>query len=269
VHRHRIGALAIVALGGVLVSQLEPSPEDRTLWLTLVALPLGYGHLLGGLLFARRRHTLQASGVAFVTVAVLTLLAVYTWALPHAGWLLYPMFAVSAWHIFENDLALARRSAGLPRPGPIPRRPTPHLVALALSAGLAIAILSTADGTPYAIRLLGWIPARVPISLTDLAAAVLLYHAISWLWFLVERTRELPPADAARARSRLFWIHAAPLATNALLHAALPALQQLVASPSLYLYWSFLHALQTAWRRGLAPPNPALRGVRCRFRSSP
>jgi hypothetical protein len=165
------------------------------------------------------------------------------------------MFAVSAWHIFENDIALARARRKHAGVGPVPRTPGPHLLAIALGASLAVAMLATPIGSALAIRQLGWLPASLPLSAIDLAAAVLMYHAISWLWFLVERSRRLPYPEARRARRRLLWIHLAPLTANSVLFAAFPSAHQLVAAPSLYLFWSFLHALDTAWRRGLAPTS--------------
>jgi hypothetical protein len=268
VHRYRIGGLLTVAGCAVVLMHLAPRPEDRTPWLTFVALPLGYGHLLGGLLLARRRAPLRGSVVGFATVSILTALALYCWALPRVEWLLYPMFAVSAWHIFENDLALARAERGRTRVPPIPRSPSVHGIALVLSALLALATLATPIGSVHAIRELGWRPASVPVSAVDLMAAVLMYHAISWIWFLVGRTRQLPPPRATRARARLLWIHLGPLTANALLYATYPSAHQIVAAPSLYLFWSFLHALDTAWRRGLAPSSPHQRGSPWRSRPS-
>jgi hypothetical protein len=268
VHRYRIGGLLTVAGCAVVLLALAPRPEDRVPWLTLVALPLGYGHLLGALLLARRRVPLRRSVVLFTTVSTLTALALYSWALSRAEWLLYPMFAVSAWHIFENDIALAqaqRRRTSVP---PIPRAPGVHGAALVLSAVLALATLATPIGSLHAMRQLGWRPASLPISAVDLVAAVLMYHAISWLWFLFERTRQLPRSMAKRARARLLWIHLGPLTANAVLYATFPSAHQIVAAPSLYLFWSFLHALETAWRRGLAASIPHQGESPCRSRSS-
>jgi hypothetical protein len=269
VHRHRIGGLLIVAACGLLLTQLAPRPEDRALWLSLIALPLGYGHLLGGLLLTRRPAPLRPPVIAQASVSILTLLALYTWALSRQEWLLYPMFAISAWHIFENDIGLARARRNRARVGPIPRGPRPHLLALALSACLAVAMLATPIGSTHAIRQLGWCPISLPISAIDLAAAVLMYHAISWLWFLVERTGRLPRADAKRARSQLLWIHLGPLSANAVLYVAFPSAHQIVTAPWLYLFWSFLHAIETAWRRGLAPSKTQRVDPACHFRSSP
>ena len=42
-----------VALGFVgLLHAVEPQAAERQRWLYLIALPVGYGHLLGGLLFS-------------------------------------------------------------------------------------------------------------------------------------------------------------------------------------------------------------------------
>jgi len=256
VARHRIGGLAIIAACWAILAALAPRPEDRAPWLGLVALPLGYGHLLGGLVLARRASPPRPLSIAFWTTSVAALLAGYGWALARVEWLPYPMYAVSAWHIFENDIALGRARADRRGPGPVPRRPGPHLVAVALSAALAATLLGTPIGSTHAVRQLGWLPPSVPIAAVDLASALLMYHAVSWLWFLAERTRRLPRAEARRARARLAWVHLVPLGANAALYAAFPAAHRIVAAPSLYVFWSVLHAFETAWRRGLARRTP-------------
>src|SRR5262245_59700044 len=59
---------------GLLCASLLPAPQG----LLLVALPLGYGHLLGAWLFARSRARPTVLDTAFTAVSVLTLLCAYT-----------------------------------------------------------------------------------------------------------------------------------------------------------------------------------------------
>jgi hypothetical protein len=88
---------------------------------------------------------------------------------------------------------------------------------------------------------------------------VLLYHAASWVLFFLDRARGLArraPREARLLRWRLWLVHAVPLALNALLFFLAPALYVWVASPALYLFWSVLHAVQTALVRTARAPHP-------------
>lgn len=266
--RNRLLALAIVAAFLGLLRWLAPAPTERAVWLYLVALPLGYGHLIGAAVFSRSRlgRTRGTMGsrllsFAFASSTVLTLVAGYTWAL-HSSVLqplvLVPMLLLSAWHIAENDLALGRAYRDALRLGALTRALGHHGIALALTAGVGVAALSTAEGALFSRAYLGDLLVRPQawLSLDELASGVLLYHAVSWLLFFEDRARSLRPRaaiDAARLRRRVFALHAAPLALNAALYLWLPAVHFYVAAPALYLFWSVLHAIQTAAVRGLEP----------------
>ena len=50
--RNRLLTLAIVGSFLGLLRALAPAAEQRLVWLGLIALPLGYGHLLGAAVFA-------------------------------------------------------------------------------------------------------------------------------------------------------------------------------------------------------------------------
>src|SRR5262245_53866776 len=116
--RNRWLAFAIVGGFVALLRALAPAPAERETWLYLVALPLGYGHLIGAAVFGRRQRwsrgasaSSRALATAFCGSSLVTLLALYAWALGDARLqplVLIPLLVLSAWHIVENDLALGR-----------------------------------------------------------------------------------------------------------------------------------------------------------------
>lgn len=266
--RNRVLAVLIVGAFLGLLRWLAPGPDQRIAWLYLIALPLGYGHLFGALVFARRRmpgwswHGESPALLrALIGSSVSTLLVAYTWAL-HVPALqplvLGPMLMLSAWHIVENDLALGRAYRNDLRLGPVTRAANHHGIALALTVGLSVAALSTREGLGFAHVYFGraLVPVQSWFSLDELATGVLLYHAVSWLLFFEDRARALASRSAgepARLRRRVFALHGVPLALNAALYLWLPTIHFYVAAPSLYLFWSALHAIQTATARGLEP----------------
>jgi hypothetical protein len=250
-------ARILAAGSGLLCALLLPEPHG----LALVALPVGYGHLLGGWLFARGRVQPTGLGAAFALVSVLTLLCAYAWALHVEAlrpFVLVPMLVISGWHIVENDLALAARREGARLP-PVSRGGMPHSLALGVTLLLGLLALATPDGAFHLTLYLG---AALPFQLatvSDLATAVLMYHAVSFVLFSLDRARTRPPREAARLRRGLLWVHALPLAGNGILYCALPQVHFYVAAPTLYLFFSVLHAVQTAALRGLAPRAVAAR----------
>jgi hypothetical protein len=257
---HRIRSLVIIGAGLALLHALVPDAGARETSLYLVALPIGYGHLLGSCLFARARMRPTGLEAAFASSSALTLLCGYTWAL-HVEALqlvvLAPMLLVSAWHVVENDLALARAYRSELRLDPIPRDAAHHAIALVATAVLGLLALATPTGAYYLTRQWG---AALPFQLTtvpDLATAVLMYHAVSWILFFVDRAKALPEPEASRLRWRLLWLHAVPLALNAGLYLWVPAVHVYAAAPTLYLFGSVLHVVQTACVRGLEPRPPA------------
>jgi hypothetical protein len=265
VWRTRCLAAGIVGLSLALMELLAPQPIQRPEWLSLVALPIGYGHLLGAVLFSRSRRAAGPPSLlatAFGVVSLLSLLSGYTWAL-HTPRLqmavLAPMLLVSAWHIAENDLALGRAYRDELRLGSVPGSIRQHALAASWTAGLGGLALSTAAGVQFSRLTFGapLVPLQTAFTIDELATAVLLYHAVSWILFFEERGRALPAGAARRLRRRLFWLHAIPLALNAALYLWVPALHFYVAAPTLYLFWSVLHAVQTAFVRGLEPRAPA------------
>jgi hypothetical protein len=253
--RNRIVSLALAAGPLALASQRSAAPELRETWLALFALPIGYAHLLGGFLFAlprlRRRAAPEGSPwlrAALVGATLATLLCAYTRALraPLLGpCVLVAMLVVSLWHVIENDLALAQAYRRGLRLGP-PSRGRRNASAAAWLAALLLAALATREGSGFARRAIGVsVPGSLP-GLDELVAAFLLYHAFSWLLLFLDRAQSLPAAEARRLRWRLFWLHAVPLVASAALHQTAPALHAYLVMPALYLFWSVLHALQTA-----------------------
>jgi hypothetical protein len=244
-----------------LMKLLAPLPLQRQEWLYLIALPIGYGHLLGAALFSRSRRAAGPSSLltmAFGGVGILSLMAGYTRAL-HTPTLqmvvLVPMLLVSAWHVAENDFALGRSYRDALRLGSVPRAIRHHALAAAWTAGIGLLALSTPTGVRYSMLHFGGpvVPLQTTFSIDELATAVLLYHAVSWILFFEGRTRALPEVAARHLRKRLFWLHAIPLALNAALYLWVPAVHFYVAAPTLYLFWSVLHAFQTAFVRGVEP----------------
>jgi hypothetical protein len=264
---------SLLVLGFVAgVRLVAPTAGERAVWLYLVALPIGYGHLIGGLWFARARLWERAPEdlpllATSALVAAANLLAAYTWALHVPAllpWVIVPMLLVSAWHIVENDLALGEAYARGLELGGVQTGAAQHAAALAATALLGAAALLTPEGTLFARAWLGVSPpVLAPFGIDELATAVLMYHAVSWLCFFWERSRVLSRRnrhEARRLRRRLLALHAIPLALNAGLYFAAPAVYFYVAAPALYLFWSVLHAFQTAWVRSARAPA-ALRAV--------
>jgi hypothetical protein len=123
---------------------------------------LGYGHLLGGWVFARARlEALRPPGVspllfgALLAVSAASLLALYGEALARAPILLIPVLAVTTWHTIENDLALARAYGERLALGPVTRDRDYHLIALGVTGLVVAATLATMDPAALAFAIGG------------------------------------------------------------------------------------------------------------------
>ena len=72
--RNRVLALVIVGTAVGLLRWIAPSPSERLAWLSLVALPLAYGHIIGAALFSRtsalRRDQDAATSILFTAFAI-------------------------------------------------------------------------------------------------------------------------------------------------------------------------------------------------------
>jgi hypothetical protein len=272
VGRNRLLALAAVAAFLGLLRQIAPEPAQRAVWLYLVALPLGYGHILGAASFshALRRGSDGKPGVlllraAFLAASLLSLFAAYAWALRSTAlqpWVLAPVLLLFGWHVAENDLALGRGYREGLRLAPVARGLRPHGFALLVSSGVALATFSTREGQVFSRVYFGasLVAAQPWLTLDEITAAFLLYHTISWLIFFEDRVRALrrrSDVQAARLRRQVLAFHLVPCAVNAALYLWLPAVHSFAALPAFYLFWSAVHAVDTAWVRGLAARAPA------------
>jgi hypothetical protein len=271
--RNRLLALAIVVAFLGLLRLVAPTPAERAVWLYLIALPLGYGHIIGAAAFSRARwggsrapagaRLLRA---AFAGTSLLSLFAAYAWALRSTTlqpFVLAPILAVFGWHIVENDLELGRAYREGLRIGPVVRSAGPHAAALLFTACVGLAVFSTREGALFSHAYFGaaLVPIQSWLTLDELTAAFLLYHTVSWLLFFEARVRALrrtAASEAARLRRRVLAFHLIPCAANAALYLWLPSVHSFAAVPAFYLFWSSVHAVHTALVRGLAPqPGPA------------
>lgn len=270
---NRVLALACVAAFLGLLRWLAPEPAERATWLHLVALPLGYGHVLGAALFARSRsarpQTTRKARLAFaacVGSGLLSLVTAYTWALGSTAlqpFVLGPILLLFGWHIVENDLALGRSYKDGLRLGPVVRGAQPHAIAVASTLAVALVAFSTREGWLFSRVYFGaaLVPVQTWLSLDELSTAFLLYHTVSWLLFFEARVRALRPqssAGAMRLRRRVLAFHLIPLPLNLALYLWLPSVSVYFAAPAYYFFWSALHAIHTAWVRQFEPrPAPA------------
>lgn len=268
--RNRVLALAVVGAFLGLLRWAAPAPAERAVWLYLVALPLGYGHVIGAAVFSRSRTgRSQASrsskflSAAFVGSSLVTLAILYSWALRLPAlqpFVLAPVLLLFGWHIVENDIALGRSYACGLRLGSLLRGTRQHAIAFVLTVAVAVAAFSTREGALFSHAYVGaaLVPMQAWLSLDELTAAFLLYHTVSWLLFFEDRARALhrtSARDAIRLRRRVLAFHLVPLPLNAALYLWAPAAYVYLAAPALYFFWSALHAIHTAWVRGLEPPS--------------
>jgi hypothetical protein len=276
VGRIRVAAAAIAVLFLVATGLLCRDPIRRGTLQYLFVITLGYGHLIGGLVFSRARLAyLVPAGVspllfsAFVASSLATVFAGYAavvFAHPEA---VVPILAISIWHVAENDRALVLGGGGGLAAFTMRRAFDPQVIATTLALGvLAAALLGPVAG-PFdtrpletARRALG-LPLRgiTWFGFADLFASVTLYHLAAFLLHFRMRSKALHAAgaDVAPRGRRLFWVHAPPaLLCAALLATPDPravAARDFVFSPGIYLFWSLLHVAQTLAAR--VAPRPA------------
>ena len=99
---------------------------------------------------------------------------------------------------------------------------------------------------------------RLGISFADLFAISTLYHLVSWLVFFGDRVQDnVPGGDPSQVRlvwRRITWVHVPPALLCGILvldsTGTLWVARGFVFSPAIYLFWSFLHTLQTVGIRG-------------------
>lgn len=239
-----------------------PEPSERATAHYVLVITLGYGHLIGALAGAiarRRRLGLTRSdgarGVTSWLFAVCLLFSLYELGLAAMPVLVLPLLAISSWHTIENEWALrCTYGQGLA----VPSLSSDPRVRFA-TAGLTLAVLILAAGTLshhdfgslLPLVLAETLPDRpfAPLAFGDVFAATTLYHLVGWLVYLGQRAK----LDAGRSRRRtlrlLAWTHLPPALVCAQLlalprHAASPV-YEIFFSPSIYLFWSALHVVQT------------------------
>jgi membrane protease YdiL (CAAX protease family) len=246
---NRAATVVLVALFLVVTRLWLPDPETRARWQYFFVVTLGYGHLLGAAVFAHLRRPRDPVRAAFVATSALTLLFAYAWLAERIEGFFLPLLFASIWHTVENDLALGAAYRNGLRHGALARAPAVHLTALGLSILVAVvSIWALHSADPFAA-----------IGFADLFAASTLYHLFSWLVLLGDRIRRAAGrGDRAAARTlvvRLAWVHlpiaGICIALQAVPAAALAPVRELVFSPAVYLFWSFLHVVQTTVSRGL------------------
>lgn len=135
-------ALVAAALGCFRAALPDEAARTPAIYLTVVA--LGYGHLIGGAVFARERLLAWVPpgvsprlAAAFAASSVLTLLAAYGLATRAWPVVAAPLLALSVWHALENDLHLGRAYAAGGRSGPVPRAASHHLLSVGIAALVA------------------------------------------------------------------------------------------------------------------------------------
>lgn len=229
----RVAALGIVLAALAALRWLVPDPAARREWTLLVAIPLGYGHVLGALWFGRGRARRLGGFCLGVGVVCLVLLA-------GAGVVPTALFfaALAVWHVLENEIAPG--DAG--RLPCFSRSPRAHPAPLLGSA----ALVGTAVATPWLTRpalQLGLPVALAAWTAEEVFVAVLSYHVVAWALRAARRDRFAAVAA----------VHAVPLILAVACAVAWPAAHAAATAPLPYLLTSVAHALHTSWERGLAP----------------
>jgi hypothetical protein len=238
------------------------------LWAVLVS--VGWGHLLGGALFAwpRIRARLGAGIPAGLAAAccvslVASLFSVYAWLLPAMPALVILLLAASAWHTAENELVLgaAWRAGG--RAPAFARGVAAQMPGLAAAAGLALLFWSAGAGRALlpdlAAGASGGHAAHLPggVDFVELFVLLGLHHVLSWGLLLSRRVAQTARAAGRRRAVReglhLAALHAVPALGCGLLLALpdprLDGLRVWVFSPGVYLFASALHVAQTSLTR--------------------
>ncbi len=266
--RNRLISIVTVASFVSLARLLWPEPSQRAVYLYLAIITVGYGHLLGAAWLSRARIAAlrprgSPSSVWWVFLLATTgvVLAAYAWLLFIVPAALLLFFLFSAWHIVENDHSLGDAyRGGLVLP-PVSRRPRDLALHMALTTVVAVVAFVTPEGAAS----LPWLQLPVTaLPLADLFAVVTGYHLVSWILFTVDRANREARLGNHRIARRLLrglvGAHAVPVAACVVALAAgagadLP--RSIVFGPGLYLFWSVLHAVQTAILRERRAPSAA------------
>lgn len=248
VARNRLLSAAAATATTVGLLALVTSPERRILVAYAVIATVGYGHLLGAARPLERVRGWTPPGAqpwlpaAFVATSVATAYVGYRAVLAVQPRAISLLFALSAWHTWENDRALGLAYARRGLPGPTRASPW-AAAAVAIGAAAAAPFLFGVKGSDLEIVVF---------------VAPTAYHLASWLVLSLDRLRWLRRAGrreaALRLRRRLVGCHTTALlpATVCLLtpHGAPALLAGALLSLPVYLFATALHIFDTAARRG-------------------
>jgi hypothetical protein len=228
----RLVTVSVVAAFLVVSHLASREAEARSYGQYLFVITLGYGHLLGAALGARRAARASPLSRAFVAATIASGFALYVEGVTAWPGLAFALLALSVWHFTENDVALARALRTGATLEPLRRDVRAQLLPLAVAAAIvAAALVASPD----------------PGLLGDLFSAATLFHLVGWLVFLIAR---------GAGPRRLLALHAPPFALCGLLLAwpsdAAQGLREWVFSPAIYLYWASLHVVHTLFQRGVA-----------------
>ena len=253
VWRLRVATLFGVAALVLAIRALAPDPGMRRAALLLAALGVGYGHQLGAFAFARRRARSALDRLMLATTALSIGLA-FAWALASAAapWLLVSLAALAAWHVIENDVALARAAPGRMRLPPLSRGVWPHLAAFTAAAAVVATALAAPGLAPSLVARGApvWLAAWTP---EEVIAVLLLHHSAVWGVRGWQARAEAGPAFVPGHRASILLLHALPLVALAGAHELAPAAFAWALSPPIYLLLSTAHAIHTCVERGLEP----------------
>jgi hypothetical protein len=238
--RFRIVTMSVVAAFLVASHLVFREAAARSYAQYLFVITLGYGHLLGAALGARRGPRASLLTRAFVTATIGSGFALYVEGVTAWPALGFALLALSVWHFTENDVALARALRTGAALEPLPCHGRAQLLPLSAAAAIVTAALAASPD---------------PGPLGDLFSAATLFHLVGWLVFLIAR---------GASSLRLLALHAPPFVLCGLLLVwpsdAAQGLREWVFSPAIYLYWASLHVVHT--RLAARHRQPAHRGGR-------
>lgn len=254
--RNRLLSALVATLTTSGLIALVESPEARVHTAYAVIATLGYGHLFAAArpLEGFRRWTPPGASpwlaAAFLAVSISTAYVAYRGLLAAEPRAIALLFALSAWHSWENDRALPLAYARRGLPGPTRASPW---TALAVAA-------SAVAAAPF---LFGPTGGALEVAIFVLPTA---YHLASWLVLSLDRLGWLRaaghPAASRRLRRRLLGCHSLALlpavVTLAAPESSLALITGAFLSLPIYLFATALHIVDTSAKRGwqLAPAAP-------------
>jgi hypothetical protein len=140
--RFRIVTMSVVAAFLVASHLVFREAAARSYAQYLFVITLGYGHLLGAALGARRGPRASLLTRAFVTATIGSGFALYVEGVTAWPALGFALLALSVWHFTENDVALARALRTGAALEPLPCHGRAQLVPLSAAAAIVAAALA-------------------------------------------------------------------------------------------------------------------------------